>query len=145
MTDHVLVPVDASPLSEQAVEFALEEYADDATITVLHVIDFVEAGYGAPMEASLPGYWEDWYETEKENAEELFANLQSMADDYDVTLATETVMGQPARSIVEFADSEPIDHVVMGSHGRSGVSRILLGSVAETVLRRAHCPVTIVR
>jgi nucleotide-binding universal stress UspA family protein len=145
MTDHVLVPIDASPLSERAVEFALEEYADDATITVLHVLDFVEAGYGAPMEASLPGYWEDWYETEEANAEQLFADAQETADEYGVTLETETVMGRPARSIVEFTETEPVDHVVMGSHGRSGVSRILLGSVAETVLRRAHCPVTIVR
>jgi nucleotide-binding universal stress UspA family protein len=145
MTDHVLVPIDASPLSERAVEFALEEYADEATITVLHVLDFVEAGYGAPMEASLPGYWEDWYESEEENAERLFEEAQATADEYGVTLETETVMGRPARSIVEFADTETVDHVVMGSHGRSGVSRILLGSVAETVLRRAHCPVTIVR
>lgn len=145
MTDHVLVPVDASPLSERAVQFALEEYGPEATITVLHVLDFVEAGYGAPMEASLPGYWEDWYDSEKATAEELLAEIQRTADDYDVTLETETTIGRPARSIVEFADAEGVDHIVMGSHGRSGVSRILLGSVAETVLRRAHCPVTIVR
>ena len=145
MTNHVLVPIDASPLSERAVEFALEEYAGDATITVLHVLDFVEAGYGAPMEASLPGYWENWYESEVENAQQLFEEAQATADEYGVTLETETTMGRPARSIVEFADTETVDHVVMGSHGRSGVSRILLGSVAETVLRRAHCPVTIVR
>lgn len=145
MTDHVLVPIDASPLSERAVEFALEEYAGDATITVLHVLDFVEAGYGAPMEASLPGYWENWYESEVENAQQLFEEAQATADEYGVTLETETTMGRPARSIVEFADTKTVDHVVMGSHGRSGVSRILLGSVAETVLRRAHCPVTIVR
>ncbi len=145
MTNHVLVPIDASPLSERAVEFALEEYAGDATITVLHVLDFVEAGYGAPMEASLPGYWENWYESEVENAQQLFEEAQATADEYGVTLETETTMGRPARSIVEFADTKTVDHVVMGSHGRSGVSRILLGSVAETVLRRAHCPVTIVR
>ncbi|RXK49429.1 universal stress protein [Halorientalis pallida] len=145
MTDHVLVPLDASPLSERALEFALEEYGDAATITVLHVLDFVEAGYGAPMEASLPGYWEDWYESEEANAEQLFEDARASADEYGVTLETETTLGKPARSIVEFADTEPIDHVVMGSHGRSGVSRILLGSVAETVLRRAHCPVTIIR
>ncbi|MFB6084099.1 MAG: universal stress protein [Halorientalis sp.] len=145
MTDRVLVPLDDSPLSDRALEFALDEYADDATITVLHVLDFVEAGYGAPMEGMLPGYWEDWYEREEENAEQLFEEAQATADEYGVALETETTMGKPARSIVEFADTEGLDHIVMGSHGRSGVSRILLGSVAETVLRRAHCPVTIVR
>ncbi|WP_335999305.1 universal stress protein [Halorientalis halophila] len=145
MTDHVLVPTDASPLSERALTFALEEYAEEAEITLLHVFDFVDAGYGAPMEASLPGYWEDWYETQEEQAEELFADAQETADEYGVTLRTETAVGRPARSIVEFAETETVDHVVMGSHGRSGVSRMLLGSVAETVLRRAPCPVTVVR
>lgn len=145
MATHVLVPMDASPLSETALEHALDEY-DDATITVLHVLDFVEAGYGAPMESTLPGYWEDWYEQANEESEAIFEQAQSIADEYDVTLETEAVVGRPGRSIVQYASEEAdVDHIVMGSHGRSGISRILLGSVAETVMRRADCPVTIIR
>ncbi|WP_299262192.1 halocyanin domain-containing protein [Halorientalis sp.] len=119
--------------------FALEESDDDAAVTALHVLDVIEAGYGAPMEASLPGRWENWHESEKENAEQLFA------DGHGVTLEAATTRGRPARSIVEYADTEAVDRVVRRSRGRSGVSRILLGSVAEAVLRRAPCPVTIVR
>lgn len=144
MTEHVLVPMDQSPLSEKALEHALEKH-DDAEFTVIHVLDFVDAGYGAPMESTLPGYWEEWYESAKEEAETLFDDAQAVADDYDVTLDSEAVVGQPGRSIVEYADGNGVDHIVMGSHGRSGLSRLILGSVAENVVRRAHCPVTIVR
>lgn len=144
MTDHVLVPLDDSPLSDHALEYALEQHPDD-DITVLHVLDFVEAGYGASMETALPGYWEEWYESAKAESEDLFADAQATADEYGVSLRTETLVGQPARSIVEFAQDEGVDHLVMGSHGRTGLSRIIVGSVAEKVVRRAPCPVTVVR
>lgn len=144
MSDHILVPYDDSPLSEHALEHALSEHGD-AAITLLHVLDFVDAGYSAPLETSLPGYWEEWYEDAQEDAEELFETAQRTADEYGVTLETDVVVGQPGRSIVEYIEDHPIDHVVMGSHGRKGISRLLVGSVAETVVRRAPCPVTIVR
>jgi len=54
-------------------------------------------------------------------------------------------VGRPTKVIVEYADDHDIDQIVMGSHGRSGMSRILLGSVAEIVVRRASVPVTVVR
>jgi len=144
MTDRLLVPLDDSPLSEQALDHALEKH-EDAEITVLHVLDFVDAGYGAPMESTLPGYWEEWYETAKADAAALFDDAQDAATEYGVTLDTETVVGQPGRGIVDYADEHEIDHIIMGSHGRTGLSRLILGSVAEKVVRRAHCPVTVVR
>jgi nucleotide-binding universal stress UspA family protein len=55
------------------------------------------------------------------------------------------VVGKPARAIVEYADDHDIDQIVMGSHGRSGVTRILLGSVAESVVRDSTVPVTVAR
>ncbi len=54
-------------------------------------------------------------------------------------------VGRPTKVIVEYADEHDINQIVMGSHGRSGMSRILLGSVAEIVVRRASVPVTVVR
>jgi len=61
------------------------------------------------------------------------------------TIETAVETGPPARTIVEYADENDADQIVIGSHGRSGVSRVLLGSVAETVARRSPVPVTIVR
>lgn len=141
---HVLVPFEDTAMSDRALEHACERYPD-ATVTVLHVIDFVEAGYAAPPDAGLPGYWEEWYEEEREGAEELFERARGIAAGHGGELETATDLGPPARVIVEFAAEHGVDGIVMGSHGRDGLSRVLLGSVAETVVRRAPCPVTVVR
>ncbi|CAM2754770.1 MULTISPECIES: universal stress protein [Halobacterium] len=138
----VLVPIDGSPQAETAINHALTEF-DDATITVLNVIDPIEAGYTS--QAAVPGYSEEWFEQSKAAAEELFADAQEAADEYDTTLETATEVGRPSRTIVSYAEENDIDKIVMGSHGRSGVTRILLGSVAENVVRRSPIPVTIVR
>jgi nucleotide-binding universal stress UspA family protein len=93
----------------------------------------------------MPGYSEEWYEESKENAEQVFEDAQDVADEYDVRLTTETELGRPSQVIVEYAKENDVDQIIMGSHGRSGVTRILLGSVAETVVRRSPVPVTVVR
>jgi nucleotide-binding universal stress UspA family protein len=142
MTRRILVPTDGSSQSDAALEYALEEFADD-DITLLHVIDPIDAGYTAPV--GIPGGSEEWYEEAKESSEAIFGEAQQVADEYGVTLDSATEMGRPSQTVVEFAEDEGFDQIVMGSHGRSGVSRILLGSVAETVVRRASMPVTVVR
>ncbi|MFB6177175.1 MAG: universal stress protein, partial [Halobaculum sp.] len=58
---------------------------------------------------------------------------------------TDTAVGRPASAIVEYAETNEVDHLVLGSHGRTGVSRLLLGSNAEKVVRRSPVPVTVVR
>ena len=136
----ILVPIDGSPQSTDALDYALDEF-DVSEILLLHVIDLIEAGYSAT--ASVPGYTEEWYEQQQAKAEELFEAACEHADGADMETATE--IGRPSRAIVEYAEEHDIDHIVMGSHGRSGVTRILLGSVAETVVRRSPVPVTIVR
>ncbi|NHN43081.1 universal stress protein [Halorubellus sp. JP-L1] len=144
MSRHVLVPFDESNGSEHALEHALEQHPD-ATITLLHVVDLMEAGYSTPVDGTLPGFWEDWFESEKAQAEELFEGARARASEAGVEVETETVVGRPTRAINDYAEEHDVDHVVMGSHGRSGVSRVLLGSVAEGVVRRAPVPVTVVR
>src|SRR6056297_1422823 len=139
---HVLVPIDGSPQSDAALEYALEEF-EDTEITVLNVIDPIEAGYTS--QATVPGYSEEWFEQSKAAADELFEDAQAAADEYGVDLATATEVGRPSRTIVSYAEDNDVDQIVMGSHGRSGVTRILLGSVAENVVRRSPIPVTIVR
>jgi len=138
----VLIPIDGSPQAQSALKYALEEF-ETADITVLNVIDPIEAGYTS--QATVPGYSEEWFEQSKAAADELFADAQATADEYDVELETATEVGRPSRTIVSYAEDEDVDHIVIGSHGRSGVTRILLGSVAENVVRRSPVPVTIVR
>lgn len=141
MEDRVLVPVDGSPQARNALDFALDEYPD-SEIVVLHVINPLDSGVATDM--SGMDYWEGWYDTAKEQGKEVLDRAVGTAEDRDRTVTTAEATGSPAREIVEFAEDNEIDHIVMGSHGRTGMERILLGSVAESVVRRASVPVTVV-
>jgi nucleotide-binding universal stress UspA family protein len=140
MGKRILVPVDGSEQSREACDFAMREHPE-AEFVLLHVINPTEAGYSAG--ASFPAASEEWYEHAKEDAQELLEELE--AENEGATVTTDTVVGKPARAIVEYAAEHDIDRIVMGSHGRSGVTRILLGSVAENVVRNATVPVTVAR
>jgi nucleotide-binding universal stress UspA family protein len=138
MVNRILIPVDGSPQSEAAAEFAADEWPD-AELQALYAIDPVEAGYAA---GRVPAAGEQWYEEAKGRAESFFEDA-SEATGRD--LETEIEVGRPAPTIVDVAGDEDVDMIVMGSHGREGLSRILLGSVAEHVLRESPVPVTVVR
>lgn len=141
MVDHVLVPFDASPAARTALEYAIEQFPD-ASMTVLYVINPV-AEYS--RHRAFPGYAdEDSFSNEREKGEYLLNTAVENVPE-DRPMSTELVAGEPARAIVDYADEQPVDQIVIGSHGRSGVSRFLLGSTAETVVRRAGVPVTVVR
>ncbi|WP_411967097.1 universal stress protein [Haloferax sp. YSSS75] len=143
MAEHVLVPVDGSPQSVSALRFATEEWPD-ARFTLVHVINPADADY---RERALSGT-EEWFQDEKREARETFANAKAEVGlvDSDQVVGEEIAVGNPEKAIVDLlADDADYDHVVMGSHGRTGVSRIILGSVAEEVVRRSPVPVTIVR
>lgn len=142
MATRVLVPVDGSEHAAHATEVAMDLFPD-ATLVLLHVINPAEAGYSA--QASIPSFSEEWYEKEKENAEDLFDEIERSAENSNIVLQRAVEVGKPTRVIVEYAEDEDVDHIVMGSHGRQGVSRVLLGSVAETVVRRSPVPVTVTR
>ncbi|GGN93280.1 MULTISPECIES: universal stress protein [Haloarcula] len=143
MGKRILVPVDGSDQAKAASEFVVDNYPD-ATVVLLHVINPAEAGYSA--QASVPSFSEEWYQQKKAAAESLFDDLEAAAHDAGVeTVERVLEVGRPTQTIVDYADDHDIDQIVMGSHGRSGVSRILLGSVAETVVRRATVPVTVIR
>lgn len=142
MPRRLLVPLDGSPQSWAALEHAIDVHPD-AELTALYVIDPVAGAHSVGGGTPIAG--EEWYEDTKEQAEEVFGEARELAAEHGVDLETTTEVGRPARTIVEYAEEKDFDGIVMGSHGRSGVSRILLGSVAETVVRRSSVPVTVTR
>ncbi|GAB6863224.1 universal stress protein [Haloplanus litoreus] len=142
MTKRLLVPIDGSDPADAALSFALEEYPD-ADITLLSVIDPTDVGYGS-IEAA-PSTFEHLQETAKDRTEQVLEDAKARAEEAGVEVSTETVIGMPSRAIVEWAENNDVDGIVIGSHGREGVTRVLLGSVAETVVRRSPVPVTVVR
>lgn len=140
MDQRILVPFDGSDASKAALERALEDNPD-AEITVLNVLDSTnraESGVQANAAETLN-------DAQREEAEELFTQAEDRAADYGMTIHTAVEVGTPGEVIVEYAQENDIDHIIMGSHGRSGLSRIVVGSVAETVIRNSPLTVTIAR
>ncbi|MEF8791452.1 MAG: universal stress protein, partial [Haloarculaceae archaeon] len=79
------------------------------------------------------------------HAEELLAEAEGTRGEYDHEIHTEVHVGEDTSTRLDYVGEHDVDHVYIGSHGRHGVARVLLGSVAETVVRRAPVPVTVVR
>ncbi|WP_049936689.1 universal stress protein [Haloplanus natans] len=132
--DAVLVPTDGSDCAEaaaaHAVEFAL------ATGAALHVVHVVDAG-AIPADGS--GAVLDELQQAGQDA---LDSVVDRAEGADVsTIRASVLTGAPYRAIVDYADAEDVDLVVMGTHGRTGVDRYLLGSVAERVVRLCDRPV----
>ncbi|MFW6152843.1 MAG: universal stress protein [Halobacteriota archaeon] len=140
MNTTILIAYDGSAPAERAVLFANSHF-DDARYVLVTVVDPYERLYGAYGSVDL-----DTVAGRDPTAsgEELLAEARDQLDpDAEVELVVG--VGRPAHAILAEADEHDVDHIVIGSHGRSGTERLLLGSVAETVLRRATVPVTVVR
>jgi len=136
----ILVAYDGSRPAQEAVEHAIRQFPDEE-IVLLRVVELADSYTGAGIGLLR----EDLKERRRELAEEVSADLDELIDATDVEFRIETVAGKPAREIVAFAEGNDITHIVVGNHGRTGVSRVLLGNVAETVVRRSPVPVTVVR
>ena len=140
MARTLLVPVDGSEHSRRALTVAATEFDADELV-VLHVVEPFDVF--AVTEEAL---WDEAYmEKREQEAESLLEEYEALADDLGITIQTAIGRGSPPREIVRAIDEYGADHVVMGSRGRTGVGRVVLGSVAETVAERAPVSVTIVR
>ncbi|TQQ81197.1 universal stress protein [Halonotius terrestris] len=140
MARRLLVPLDGSPPSQEALRYALDTFPD-ATIVLVHVLTPADSGVSAD---GLLGDPAGVVDDQRERAEELFDEAEATAGE-DRTVERELLAGRPATEIVRCAEEQNIDGIIMGSHGRDGAARLLLGSVSETVVRRSPVPVTVVR
>jgi nucleotide-binding universal stress UspA family protein len=140
---HILVPVDFSPGSQAALDLAAQVgRALAAKVTIFHVYTPPNA-----LSAIVPGVAIE--EDVRDETDALVRRLESIAADLrvggDLAVETAVIAGPPKQTIVDHAHVGAFDLIVMGTHGRTGLSRLVLGSVAEHVLRHASCPVTTVR
>ncbi|WP_160135541.1 universal stress protein [Halococcus salsus] len=138
MSTQVLVPLTDSSHAWPGLKYALELYPE-ADITVINVIDPAGAGYGEYSSSEESGQV-----TPESQAEALFTAASDLASESGRDLTTTLIEGRPAEAIVEHAENHSFDAIVMGSRGRSGVSRVLLGSVAGSVVENSSVPVTVV-
>jgi nucleotide-binding universal stress UspA family protein len=146
MAEHVLVPIDGSEQARKAFEWTLDEY-DGGRITVFNVIDLSDPEYfEKAVETAGEDVGENRYEGVISETKNSLNRFVDEAEQAGFDASSDYVRGDSAsRGIVEYAQDNDVDHIVIGSHGRSGVSRILLGSIAEKVTRRSPVPVTVVR
>jgi nucleotide-binding universal stress UspA family protein len=138
----ILVPSDFSECSDAAVRYGLELARKfGATLHLLHVVQdpvtqpWAAEGFSAPLLEATDQWQKD--------AQVRLANAIP-AEDRARTVVTSTI-ASPFVEILRYAGANDIDLIVMGTHGRGGVSHVLLGSIAEKVVRRAPCPVLTVR
>jgi nucleotide-binding universal stress UspA family protein len=139
MYDEILVPTDGSPATRRAVANAIdlaETY--DARLHALYVVD-------ATAYASMEAGTELVIEALEEEGEAAVRQVADAAAEAGVDCETSVRSGSAHRTILQYVEDEGIDLVVMGTHGRRGVERYLLGSVTERVVRTADVPVMTVR
>lgn len=140
----ILVPTDFSEPSDDALAYALGlADAFGASLHVLHVLEDL-AAHAWTTEvyvAALPGVHEEMERQARERLDQLLTAEQRAKYRAQVALR----LGSPFVEIVRYAREEQIDLVVLGTHGRGAIAHMLLGSVAERVVRKAPCPVLTVR
>jgi nucleotide-binding universal stress UspA family protein len=138
----ILVPSDFSACSESAVRYGLElARRFDAHLHLLHVVQdpatqpWAAEGFALPLVETV----EQW----RKDARLRLAAAVPLPDAARVTCVA--TVAEPTDEILRYASAHAVDLIVVGTHGRSGVSHFLLGSIAERVVRRAPCPVLTVR
>ena len=138
----LLVPIDFSECANQALEYAVNLAGKlEARVTLLHVIQAVPLG-GVDMGVTLPyTYLQDLEAEIMQSMEACLARVTAAGLEGEIVV----VHGVPFHEIVETAKAQKVDLIVMGTHGRTGLQHILLGSVAEKVVRLAPCPVLVAR
>jgi nucleotide-binding universal stress UspA family protein len=138
MFKRVLVPLDGSPLAEDALPYARQIVAPQGKLYLLSVVNVSETTFfPTPKNVDKIDHVLVQAHTYLENTA-----AQGIEDTFQTDI--EAQMGDPAHVIVETARQQDIDVIVMSTHGHSGISRVLFGSIARKVLSESPCPVFIV-
>ena len=145
LSKRILVPTDFSEQADLALSEAFEVAEDPSDVTVLHVAPPLES-YAVADPAIV---WESISdESRRERLVKSFREHKSGSDRHDLLreqVEFHVLFGYPAEEIAKFAEENHFDLIMMPSHGRTGLERLFLGSVAERVVRSAHCPVLVLR
>lgn len=137
---NILCPTDFSDTSQHAGELALSLVAPGGKVTLLHVVEIPVAYSGEP---AVEGFIRDLDQHANKLLETWAAQLRKTTP---VPITARSRIGSPGTQTLHVLDLDPtIDLIVMGTHGRTGISRMLLGSVAEKIMRHARCPVLVAR
>lgn len=136
----IVVPVDLDKNTGKLVDYALAiAKALDAEVLFLHAVEFIVMG---EMALGNPTF-DDFNVQRKTDAQKMIDDIILNAAGKIKKCSGKVIVGDIVDKILHFASTEKADMIIMGSHGKRGLEKILLGSVAERVLKNAHCPVLI--
>jgi universal stress protein A len=140
---HILAPTDFSDYSKDAIRYALElAQTFGAKLSLLHAVELppypIEGFVPSTMGADLLN------DLERQASAEL-AQVLPHAQEAKIEVTRSVVIGSPFQKIIETAEAEHVDLIVMATHSRTGLSHLIIGSVAERAVRTAPCPVLTIR
>ena len=149
----ILVAIDGSEHSMKAAEYAIDLARDNkAQLIALTVLDITKIGYAASAFIASPMHGLDELEQKRREAQEWLDKVGKLASSYqkanddDIQFKSQIEESMSvAGTIVEFAENQNMDLIVVGGRGRSGFTKLLLGSAASRIVTYASCPVLVVK
>lgn len=146
MFEHILIPTDGSDPSRKAARKGIDMAAvHGATVHLMYAMEPIPLGGFTAGPEPASAEHSSVVEKQREEGQEAIDDVASYATEVGVDVVEAIEGGRPSEAIVEYVEDEGIDLVVMGTHGRSGAGRLMLGSVAEKVVRRSPVPVMTVK
>lgn len=145
MIKKILFPADGSKCSDKAFRYALEIAEKfGAELVIINVMDsrIVASAEMAYLDEKFLNMVQ---QNAKDEANKIFSRLGRECQQAGIKYSSQMLSGIPFEQIIDFATDNKVDIIIMGTHGRTGLARMLLGSTAEKVIRKAHCPVLTVR
>jgi nucleotide-binding universal stress UspA family protein len=138
---NIVIATDGSENSKRAISYGIEiAKLSGATVHALYVVDTVYFS-SIPMDAG----WETMYETLRGEGEKAISEVKERGEIAGVEVREVLLEGHPSNEIINFAENNNADLIVVGTLGKTGLDRFLMGSVAEKVVRGSKVPVLVVR
>lgn len=138
---NIVIATDGSENSQRAISYGIEiAKLSGATVHALYVVDTVSFS-SIPMDAG----WESMYDTLKNEGEKAISEVKERGKVSGVEVREVLLEGHPSNEIIDFAEKNNVDLIVVGTLGKTGLDRFLMGSVAEKVVRGSKVPVLVVR
>jgi len=138
---NIVIATDGSENSKKAISYGIGiAKLSGATVHTLYVVD-TSAFSSIPMD----GGWEEMYEVLKKEGEKAVSEVRELGEASGVNVRDVILEGHPSSEIITFAENNDADIIVVGTLGKTGLDRFLMGSVAEKVMRSSKIPVLIVR
>ncbi len=144
MYKHIMVPLDGSRLAECVLDHvvAIARGCTVPRVTLVRVVTPIKL-YGTDMEIPVTGI-EAMEKASVNGAKEYLQKQSAAVQEKGIQVETEVIFGVVVDSLLDFAEKQAVDLIVIATHGRSGLSRFVLGSVADKLLRSAKVPVLMV-